>query len=88
MLTLVSFSSLYNLLICKLLPKKESTWTFQSLGWLKLILLMVVAESVFIVIFLESLNEPVIDVDSPYSAFLVDRCSPTTPIAIPVEVSV
>ncbi len=67
MLTLVSFSSLYNLLICKLLPKKES---------------------VFIVIFLESLNEPVIDVDSPYSAFLVDRCSPTTPIAIPVEVSV
>jgi len=73
--TVISFSSLYNLLICRLLPKRESMWTFQSIGWLKLTPIMVVAESVFIMVFLESLNGFVVDVGALYSAFLlIDTC--------------
>ncbi len=69
LLTLASFSSLYSLMICRLLPERESSWTFYSLGWLKLISIMVIAEAVFITVFLGSLNGPVVDVDSMYLAF-------------------
>ena len=68
-LTLISFSSLYNFFICKLLPREGSGWTFQSVGWLKLIPIMVISESVFIYILLESLNGLSVDTKVLYFAF-------------------